>query len=76
MTLITTEKSVYNMRAVALTSKKWKYDEGDRVRPRDKPEDADWIVLRRLPGFVFPRYELMDDDGNLWHMSQLSLITA
>jgi hypothetical protein len=76
MTLIATEKSVYNMRAVALTSNKWKYDEGDRVRPRDKPEDPDWIVLRRLSGCVFPHYELMDDDGKLWHMSQLTLITA
>jgi hypothetical protein len=74
MTLITTEKSVYNVRAVALTSNKWKYDYGDRVRPRDKPDDAVWIVLRRLPGYVFPHYDLMDDDGNLWRMSQLSLI--
>jgi hypothetical protein len=53
MTLIATEKSVYNMRAVALTSNKWKYDEGDRVRPRDKPEDPDWIVLRRLRAVFF-----------------------
>ena len=75
-TLVTTNVNAYPLSAIPLTSKHWKYVEGARVRHYGDPDSETWVVLKRLAIAPFPHYEVMDDLGHCWIVSQLTLITA
>lgn len=52
----------------------WKFNEGSRVWIRGYPEGCVAVVVRRIPGNVFPHYEVMDDDGTMLITPQLNLL--
>ena len=75
-TLAITNHNVYPLAPVPLTHTAWKYVDGARVRPSHRLNDEPWVVLKRLSIAPFPHYEVMDDQGHLWVVPQLALVTA
>ena len=74
MHLITTNRSTYAVSSLGTVGKAWKFNEGSRVWIRGYPEGCVAVVVRRIPGNVFPHYEVMDDDGTMLITPQLNLL--